>query len=169
MRKLLGCLILGLGLLSGTVHAQGGVAKLYYGAGFTDGSVDVVNGDDRNLGTVSAVVGLQLLDFLGVELAVGVGSDQTDSILSDPLVSYQAALLRLGYRWDRAGVYIMGGQARLDLDSQFNNSDAGNAIGFGLNLFGNETTSLNFNVLDIDDGAFRTATIGFQYYFGGFR
>jgi len=55
------------------------------------------------------------------------------------------------------------------VDSQFNNSDAGNAIGFGINLFGNETTSLNFNFLDIDDGAFRTATIGFQYYFGGFR
>ncbi|MFK7861911.1 MAG: outer membrane beta-barrel protein [Granulosicoccus sp.] len=169
MRKLLGCLMLSLALAVGTAHAQGGIAKLYYGAGFTDGSVDIANGDDKTLGTVSAVLGLQLADFVGVELAVGAGSDQTGSILSEPLVTYQAVLLRLGYRWDRAGIYILGGQARLDVDSQFNNSDAGNAIGFGINLFGNETTSLNFNVLNIDDGAFTTATIGFQYYFGGFR
>lgn len=169
MKKLLGCLMLGMSLAAGAAHAQGGVAKLYYGAGFTDGSVDIANGSDKSLGTVSAVIGLQLADFIGVEFAAGSGSDQTGSILSDPLVTYQAALLRLGYRWDRAGVYILGGQARLDIDSQFNNSDAGNAFGFGINLFGNETTSLNFNFLEIDDGAFSTATIGFQYYFGGFR
>lgn len=169
MRKILGGLMLSLGLMIGTASAEGGIAKLYYGAGFTDGSVDIANGSDKSLGTVSAVVGLQLANFVGVELAVGAGSDQTGSILSEPLVSYQAVLLRLGYRWDRTGVYILGGQARLDVDSQFNNSDAGNAFGFGINLFGNETTSLNFNVLNIDDGAFSTATIGFQHYFGGFR
>ncbi|MFK8080115.1 MAG: outer membrane beta-barrel protein [Granulosicoccus sp.] len=169
MKKILGCLLLSLGLTVGSAHAQGGIAKLYYGAGFTDGSVDIANGEDKSLGTVSAVVGLQLADFVGVEIAVGAGSDQTGSILSEPLVTYQAALLRLGYRWDRAGIYIVGGQSRLDIDSDFNNSDAGNVLGFGINLFGNETTALNFNFLDIDDGAFSTATIGFQYYFGGFR
>lgn len=167
MRRLLSCMVLSLGLLAGTAHAD--AAKLYFGAGFSDGSVDIANGGDKSLGTVSASVGLQLLDFISVEFAVGSASDQTGSILSEPLVTYQAALLRLGYRWDRAGVYIMGGQARLDVDAQFNNSDAGNAFGFGINLFGNETTALNFHVLDFDDGAFSTATIGFQYYFGGFR
>lgn len=169
MNKHISALLLSLSLAVGTVYAQGGVAKLYYGAGFTDGSVNITGGSDKSLGTVSAVVGLQLADFIGVELAVGAGSDQSASIISEPLVSYQAALLRVGYRWDRTGVYLLGGQARLDVDSQFNNSDAGNAFGFGLNLFGNETTSLNFNYLDIDDGAFSTTTIGFQHYFGGFR
>jgi len=173
MKKLLGCLVLGLGLMAGNAHADGVSAKMYYGAGLSDGSVDIANGTDngtdKSLGTVSAVVGLQLLDFFGIQLALGAGSDQTASILSEPLVTYQAALLRLGYRWDRVGVYILGGQARMDIDSQFNNSDAGNAFGFGINLFGNETTALNFNVLNLDDGAFSTATIGFQYYFGGFR
>ena len=167
MRRLLSCMVLSLGLLAGTAHAD--AAKLYFGAGFSDGSVDIANGSDKSLGTVSASIGLQLLDFVGVEFAVGSASDQSGSILSDPLVTYQAAMLRLGYRWDRAGVYIMGGQARLDIDDQFNNSDAGNVFGFGINLFGNETTALNFHVLDFDDGAFSTATIGFQYYFGGFR
>jgi len=160
-------LVLSLGLLAGTAHAD--VAKLYFGAGFSDGSVDITNGSDKSLGTISATVGLQLLDFVGVELEVGSASDQSGSILSEPLVTYQAVMLRLGYRWDRAGVYLLGGQARLDIDDQFNNSDAGNVFGFGINLFGNETTALNFHVLDFDDGAFSTATIGFQYYFGGFR
>jgi len=167
MRRLLSCMVLSLGLLVGTAHAD--AAKLYFGAGFSDGSVDIANGGDKSLGTVSVSIGLQLLDFIGVEFAFGSGSDQADSILSEPLVTYQAALLRLGYRWDRAGVYIMGGQARLDIDDRFNNSDAGNAFGFGINLFGNESTALNFHVLDFDDGALTTATIGFQYYFGGFR
>jgi len=167
MRRLLSCLVLSLGLLAGTAHAD--VAKLYFGAGFSDGSVDITNGSDKSLGTLSATVGLQLLDFVGVEVEVGSASDQSGSILSDPLVTYQAVMLRLSYRWDRAGVYLLGGQARLDIDDQFNNSDAGNVFGFGINLFGNETTALNFHVLDFDDGAFSTATIGFQYYFGGFR
>jgi len=104
MRKLLGCVLLSLSLTAGHACAQGGVAKLYYGAGFTDGSVNITNGTDKSLGTVSAVVGLQLADFVGIELAVGAGSDQNGSILSEPLVTYQAALLRLGYRWDRTGV-----------------------------------------------------------------
>ena len=172
MRKLLGTLTLGLALAGGAVApgaAQADVAKLYYGIGVTDGSVDVPGGDDRSLGTVSGTVGLQLLDFIGIELEAGAASDQVDSILSEPLVQYQAAMLRLGYRWDRTGIYLLGGQARLDFDDELNSSDAGVALGFGINLFGNETTSLNLHVLDLDDGAFRTATIGFQYYFGGFR
>ncbi len=169
MKNSLRVALMCLGLLSAFAHAETGVAKLYVGAGFTDGSVEVSNNNDRSLGTVSGVLGLQFLDFLGVELAVGSGSDQTDSILSDPLVTYQAVMLRLGYRWDRTAVYLLAGQARLDVDSDLNNTDAGNAFGFGINLFGNDTTALNFNYLDIDDGAFSTATIGFQYFFGGFR
>jgi len=109
------------------------------------------------------------MDFVGIELEIGSASDQTSSILSEPLVQYQAALLRLGYRWDRVGAYLLGGQARLDIEDGFNPSNAGAAVGFGMNFFGSETTSLNLHVLDIDDGAFTTATVGFQYYFGGFR
>lgn len=169
MKNLVSVVLICLGLLTTSVQADTGAAKLYVGAGFTDGSVEVSNNSDRSLGTVSGSVGLQFLDFLGVELSVGAGSDDTDSILGDPLVTYQAVMLRVGYRWDRTAVYLLAGQARLDVDSDLNNSDAGNAFGFGINLFGNETTALNFNYLDIDDGAFSTATIGFQYFFGGFR
>jgi hypothetical protein len=114
-------------------------------------------------------LGFQLLDFVGLELEVGAASDQTGSILSEPLVQYQAAMVRLGYRWDRAGVYVLGGQARLDVDRSLNTTDAGTAVGAGINLFGNKTTALNLHFLSIDGGTFTTASIGFQYYFGGFR
>lgn len=167
MRRLLSGLVLSLGLLAGAAHAD--AAKFYVGAGFADGSVDVTGGSDKSLGTISATVGFQLLDFVGIELEVGAASDQSGSILSDSLVNYQSAMLRLGYRWDRIGVYVLGGHARLDIDEAYNDSDAGTALGFGINLFGNETTALNLHVLDFDDGAFTTTTIGIQHFFGGFR
>jgi len=124
---------------------------------------------NKSLGTINATLGFQLMDFVGLELEAGAASDQTSSILSEPLVQYQAALVRLGYRIDRAGFYLLGGQARLDIDKSLNSTDAGVALGGGVNLFGNETTSLNLHFLSIDGGTFTTASIGFQYYFGGFR
>jgi len=169
MKRLLTCLLLSLGLVAGNANARVKVAKFYYGMGFSDGTVDITNAGDRAIGTVTGSVGFQLLDYIGVELAIGLATDEPASILSDPLVNYQAALLKLGYRWDRTALYVLGGQARLDIDSDLSRSDAGIAFGIGLNLFGNETTALNFNYLNLDDGAFSTATIGFQYYFGGFR
>jgi len=168
MRKLVGSLILGLSLVASQAYAD--VAKLYYGAGFSDGSVEISGNDDtKSLGTINATIGLQLLDFVGVEVQLGNASDDTNSILTEPLVSYQAAMLRLGFRRDRFGIYILGGHALLDVDPTLNFSDSGTALGFGINLFGNETTALNVNFLRLDEDAFTTATIGFQYYFGGFR
>ncbi len=167
MKKLLGSIALSFGLMVGT--AQADIAKMYFGAGFTDGSIDVGTNDDKSLGTVNATIGFNLYDFIGVELELGSASDQAGSIISEPLVQYQAALLRLGYRWDRAGFYVVGGQARLDIENNINASKGGVAMGLGVNLFGSETTALNLHVLSIDDGTFTTASVGFQYYFGGFR
>jgi len=169
MKKLLGILALSLGLFAG--QAQADIAKMYFGAGFTDGKMELTNAaaNNKSLGTVNATIGFQLMDFIGLELELGSASDQANSILSEPLVQYQAALVRLGYRFDRAGFYLIGGQARLDIDKSLNSTDAGTAIGGGVNLFGNETTALNLHFLSIDGGTFTTASVGFQYYFGGFR
>ena len=167
MKKLLGGLVLSLSMMAGSAQAQA-PAKMYYGLGFADSSVEQLAGDDETMGTIQATLGFQLLDFVGVELEAGSASDQASSVLSDPVFTYQAAMLRLGYRWDRAGVYLLGGQARFDSDGGL--SDSENVFGLGLNLFGNETTALNFHFLRFgDDGEVTTASIGFQYYFGGFR
>ena len=152
---------------AGAAHA--GAPVPYYGLGFSDGNLDVPGDGQRSLGTASATVGVRLLPFLGVEVEAGVASDDTDSILSEPLVNYQALMARVGWRWDRLGVYALAGQARLDVDQDLNPVEAGNVVGAGLNFFGNETTSLNLHVLRFGDDDFTTATIGFQHYFGGFR
>jgi len=165
MRKLLSSLALSLGMMVGSAQAAD-VAKLYFGANVSDGQFEFSDEDKMSLSTVHATIGLQLLDFLGVEFEAGAATDQVDSILSDPLIQYQSVMLRLGYRWDRAGVYVIGGQAR------FEDGDSGgeNVFGAGLNLFGNETTSINFQLKRFgDDGELTTIGVGFQYYFGGFR
>lgn len=175
MRRLISCLILSLGLTAGSIaHAQGGNSTVYYGLGFAESNIDLPDGSGGNLeddlGTLSALVGWQFSDYFGVQLNLGVASDEADSFLTEPLVSYAAALLRVGFRWDRVGVYLLGGTAGLAVDSGLiDDEEQGDAFGIGINLFGNETTSLNFNYLNIDDGAFTSATIGFQHYFGGFR
>ncbi len=167
MKKLLGGLMLSLGMMASSAQAAA-PAKMYYGFGFADSSMEQLVGDDESMGTVTGTLGFQLLDFVGIELEIGSASDQASSVLSDPVFTYQAAMLRLGYRWDRAGIYILGGQVRVDTDG--GNSGSENALGFGVNLFGNETTALNLHFLRFgDDGEITTAGIGFQYYFGGFR
>lgn len=170
MRRLLSCVILSLSLAAGSIaHAQSANSTLYYGLGFAESDIRVPDEADESLGTLSGLIGWQFSDYFGVQVNLGVASDESESILTEPLVSYAAALVRIGYRWDRVGVYLLGGAAGLDIDSDIVESDEGGAFGIGINLFGNETTSLNVNYLNIDDGAFTSTTIGFQHYFGGFR
>ncbi len=170
MRQLLAPLALAAGLCCAAPGAQAASPSLYYGLGFSDGNLDVPGDGDRSLGTLSLTLGVRLLPFLGVELGAGVASDDAGSILSEPLVNYQAAMVRLGWRWDRVGVYALAGQSRLDVDDDVRaNIDAANVVGLGINLYGNEHTAVNAHVLRFGDQEFTTATVGFQYYFGGYR
>ena len=169
MKKLLGGLVLSLSMMAGSAQAAA-PAKMYFGFSVADSTVESATevDADESMGTISGTLGFQLLDFIGIEAEVGSSSDQASSVISDPVFTYAAAMVRLGYRWDRAGVYLLGGQVRFDSDG--GNSDSETAFGLGLNLFGNETTALNFHFLRFgDDGEVTTASIGFQYYFGGFR
>ncbi|MEE9335057.1 MAG: outer membrane beta-barrel protein [Granulosicoccaceae bacterium] len=170
MKKLLGGLVLSLGMMAGSAQAAA-PAKMYYGFSVADSTVEgaAAVDADESMGTISGTLGFQLLDFIGIELEVGSSSDQASSVISDPVFTYQAGMIRLGYRWDRAGVYMLGGQARFDSDGSDGSADSENVVGFGLNLFGNETTALNVHFLRFGDGEITTAGIGFQYYFGGFR
>lgn len=168
MRKLVAGLVVLYGLFASSVHAAD-LAQTYVGIGFSDGSIESSANDDKSLGSINVTAGLNIYNFLGLELEAGVASDHPSSTLREPLVSYQAAMLRLGWRWDRIGVYVLGGQALLDVDSSLDIDDSGNAMGLGFNLFGNPNTALNFHFLRLADGAFTSTTIGFQHYFGGLR
>ncbi|MBX2836018.1 MAG: outer membrane beta-barrel protein [Gammaproteobacteria bacterium] len=150
-------------------NAQADLSTFYYGVGVTDGSVRVPGNGSKSLGTVTGTFGIQLREGLGIELEFGTASDDMNSILSAPLAQYQAALLRMGFRWNEREVYALLGHALIDIDDNLNPTDAGNAMGFGLNLFGSRTTAVNLHFLSLDDGNFNTASLGFQYYFGGYR
>lgn len=144
-------------------------SKVYYGFAFADGSVEVNGADNRSMGSANATLGLNLVDLVGVEFQLGASSDDPQSVLSEAQVFYGAAMLRVGVRFGQVGVYGLLGQAMLDTASSISFSKSSEALGIGLNLFGNNTTSLNLHFLRLDDGAFTSASIGFQYYFGGYR
>ena len=57
----------------------------------------------------------------------------------------------------------------MDVDSRLNPVNAGNAFGFGINLFGTERLAINANFLNIASGEFTTGAIGIQYFVGGVR
>lgn len=162
---------------SGNVHAdfvsdffkERDLSKFYYGLGVADGSAEVNGADNLTLGSANATLGLNLVDLVGVEFQLGVASDDPQSVLSEAQVFYGAAMLRIGVRYGQVGVYGLLGQALLDTASTISFSRSSEALGIGINLFGNNTTSLNLHFLRLDDGAFTSASIGFQYYFGGYR
>lgn len=167
MRK---CLVGIMVLLSGLwmpVSAQ--ESNIYYGIGLTDGSIEVPGNGSRSLGTVAASVGTQITDRVGLELAFGAGSDEPGSIFSEPLMQYQAGLVRFSHAWSNKEVYLLFGHARLDVDSRLNPVHGGNAWGFGINLFGSKHTAINAHVLNMGGGALTSAGIGIQYFVGGLR
>jgi len=167
MRRLLSYVLLGFSLLAGSAHAD--TSNIYVGGGFSDASVEDTFGTEETLGNLSATFGYSFHPYFALELEVGSASDDTESIVSESLLTYQAAMIRIGYQWDRVGVYLLGGTALFDIDSRISDLDSGDVVGIGINLFGNRTTSLNLHVLNIEDGLFRTTTIGIQHYFGGYR
>lgn len=170
--------LMGMAGFAGNAHAgilgnffqERDLSNFYYGLGISDGSIKV-NGiaGDTSMGTVGGTFGMQLLEMVGVELQIGSASDDAQSVLSESQLFYGAAMLRFGMRFDRVGVYGLMGQAVIDTSSQYNFSNTGGALGIGLNLFSSDATSLNLHFLRLDDGAFTSASIGYQYYFGAKR
>lgn len=149
-------------------QASAETPKYFYSLGVGDGSI-TSNEVESSASELNAAFGLEYMKFFGVELRAGFSSDDTGSLITDSQLSYQALMLRLGYRWDRVGVYLLGGQAAIQAESELGIEDSGTATGIGINLFGSPTTALNLSHLNIDDGNFTTTNIGFQYFFGGYR
>ncbi len=144
-------------------------SNFYYGVNIGDGTAEINGSDDDSIAILGGALGLRLVDLLGVEVQVGSGSDDAQSLLGDSQVVYAAAMVRLGTRINDVGLYALFGQTFLDTSNRINFSRSGNAIGFGVNLFGNKKTAVNFQYLRLDDGALSNASIGFRYYFGGSR
>ncbi len=144
------------------------LSQFYYGVGVGDGTVQINGVGDRSMGALTGAFGLRLANLVGVEMQLGSASDDAQSLLSESQITYAAAMLRVGVQLGRVGVYGLFGQALLDSSNQVNFSKSGDALGIGLNLFGTRRTSLNFHFLRLDEGEFTNASIGFQYFFGGY-
>ncbi len=167
MKARLGSLIAGCLMVASQASAE--TPKYFYSLGLGDGAIINSTGSESSAKELNAAFGLTYTKFLGVELRAGFSSDDSGSLVTDSQLAYQALLVRLGYTWDRVGVYLMAGQAALQADSELGLEDSGTATGIGINLFGSPTTALNLSHLNIDDGNFTTTNIGFQYFFGGYR
>gem|GEM_PF-601375 len=173
--RLPGIALLGALILPAEVAEADG-ASLYLGAGFADSTLELGE-DEVSLGTVSAKLGFQLGRFFAIEADLGAMSDDSSSILSESVASYQALMARLGVTVDRTMVYVLAGQARKEIDrntlfgpgSGGTSNETVNVLGAGINLFGNETTGINFEVRYYGDGDLSSAHIGVQHFLGGFR
>ena len=166
MKARLGSLIAGCLMVASQASAE--TPKYFYSLGVGDGAI-TSNNTESSAKEMNASFGLEYMKYFGVELRAGFSSDDTGSLITDSQLSYQALMLRLGYRWDRVGVYLLGGQAAIQASSELGFEDSGTATGISVNLFGSPTTALNLSHLNIDDGNFTTTNIGFQYFFGGYR
>lgn len=169
MRKFLGRLMLCLAMSFSANSVFADSSKFYYGAGVSQASIKVKDANSTSMSTVTGTFGLKFKEYLGLEFEIGSASDDTQSIISESQVSYGSVMLRVGRLFERVGVYGSFGHAYLDSDSKYEVDEFGYAMGFGVNIFGNATTSFNFHFLRLDEGGFTSATIGFQHYLGGFR
>lgn len=160
-------LCLGMSLLANSTFASSSI--IYYGAGVSNSSIKVNGADSTSMRTVTGTFGLNVNEYLGLEFEIGSASDDTQSILSESQLSYSAVMLRVGMLSDRVGVYGLFGHSFLDSKSKYGSGEFGHAMGFGINIFGNSTTSFNLHFLRLDEGRFTSATIGVQHYLGGFR
>ena len=167
MNKWLIALILLMSGISMPLVAQ--ESNIYYGVGIDDANLEVPGNSSQSFGTLAASVGYQLSDRIGLELALGTGTDDPSSLFSGAPLQYQAALVRFSHAWANKEVYFVAGHARLDIDSGLNPINGGNAWGFGINLFGSKSTAINAHVLTLGAGAVTSAGIGIQYFVGGLR
>jgi len=132
MNKWLFVLVLMMSGVSSPVLAQ--ASNIYYGIGINDASLEVPGNTSQSMPALGVSIGTQLSDRVGLELALGTGSSDPNSLFSEPPIQYQAALVRFSHAWANKEVYLLLGHARLDIDSGLNPINGGNALGIGINL-----------------------------------
>ena len=167
MNKWLFVLILFMSGISSSAMAQ--TSNIYYGLGINDANLEVPGNSSQSMAALGVSIGTQLTDRIGLELALGTGSDDPSSLFSEPPIQYQAGLVRFSHAWSNKEVYLLLGHARLDIASGLNPIRGGNAWGLGLNLFGSKHTAINAQILSFGAGAVTSAGIGIQYFIGGLR
>ncbi len=146
-------------------------ANFYYGLQVANGDIEDVDGAGNNIGSLIGTLGFFFKWGISLEARLGLGSDQPTSMFRDPVTSYTSGMLRYHYTWnDNLMAYVSAGMGiRLHSDFVDADSTAGIAAAFGLNLFGNKNTAINFEYLYLGGSeASTSAGIGFHHYLGKF-
>lgn len=142
---------------------------LYMGFIFSNSDISGETGIGQDMSVYNATLGYMLPKGFGVEARIGAGSDQTKSLLQDPLSNYAAGMLRYHYTWnsDLMAYAAAGGAIRTHSDLlDVKETQAGAAFAIGVNLFGSDNTAINIEYLYMGgEQATKSIGIGFQHYF----
>jgi len=142
-------------------------SKVYLGLMLNNGDIKDVEGVGQDMSLFSATLGYRLLPRVSVEGRFGAGSDELSSLMQDPVSTYVAGLVRYQYTWDSkimayasVGAGVRRHSSVLDIDDQ---DQAGLALAFGINLFGNKNTAVNIEYFAIGgDQLYSSIGIGFR-------
>ena len=145
-------------------------SDFYLGLLISNSDISGETGIGQDMGMLNATFGYVFPKGIALEARVGFGSDQTDSLLQDPVTSYSAAMFRYHYTWsNNVMVYGAVGTSLRHHSSavEVNDIQAGGAYAFGVNLFGSEQTSVNIEYFYMGGPeALSSVGIGFHRYFG---
>lgn len=145
--------------------------NFYFGVQAGAAEIDGVGDADDDVSTLTGTVGFFYKWGISLEGRFAIGSDQGTSLLSEPVSTYTAGMLRYHYTWNEKIMAYASAGAGIRVHSSDVEADnsAGLAAALGLNLFGNKTTALNVEYTyqgGSDTVGF--VGIGFQHYFGKF-
>ena len=145
-------------------------SDLYMGLLISNSDISGEEGLGQDMNVYNALVGLSLPANLALEARFGAGSDQTESVLQDPLSNYFAGMLRYHYTWDNNIMAYTGvgaaARKHSSLLEDVESNQVGAAFAVGLNLFGSDNTAVNIEYFYMGgEQATSSIGIGFQHYF----
>ena len=135
----------------------------YWGLSIDDSELTAPNGlrgEGTNFGLHG---GYHFNDFLGVELQIGGSS--TDNAEE---VYYTAAFGRFNLPFEKVNVYLLAGAAGVSFDQgppKDRDNEFDLAGGIGVELFGNERTSVRFEYTYLAVDTYEKVGLGFVHYF----
>jgi len=142
---------------------------LYMGLLISNSDISGETGLGQDMNVYNATIGYTLPKGFAIEGRFGVGSDQAESLLQDPLSNYFAGMLRYHHTWNNnlmayagAGAAVRSHSDLLDVDK----TQPGAAFAVGVNLFGSDNTAINIEYFYMaGEQATNSIGIGFQHYF----
>ncbi len=145
-------------------------SNFYMGLLISNSDIDGETGAGQDMSMVNATFGYAFPRGISVEGRLGVGSDEAESMLQDPVSNYAAGMLRYHYTWNNKimAYAAVGGAARIHSSVvEADTRQSGAAVAFGMNLFGSDQTALNIEYFYMGgEQATKSVGIGFHHYFG---